>query len=70
MRVVENEEEFDEQMDRAVSEAIASFGNGAVFVEKYITSPKHIEIQVLGDKHGNIVHLFERECSVQRRHQR
>jgi len=70
MRVVENEEEFDEQMDRAVSEAIASFGNGAVFVEKYITSPKHIEIQVLGDKHGNIVHLFERECSVQRRHQK
>ncbi len=70
MRVVEKEEEFDEQMDRAVSEAIASFGNGAVFVEKYITSPKHIEIQVLGDKHGNIVHLFERECSVQRRHQK
>jgi propionyl-CoA carboxylase alpha chain len=70
MRVVENEEEFDEQMDSAVSEAIASFGNGAVFVEKYITSPKHIEIQVLGDKHGNIVHLFERECSVQRRHQK
>lgn len=70
MRVVENEEEFDEQMDRAVSEAIASFGNGSVFIEKYITSPKHIEIQVLGDQHGNIVHLFERECSVQRRHQK
>lgn len=70
MRVVENEEEFDEQMDRAVSEAISSFGNGAVFIEKYITAPKHIEIQVLGDKHGNVVHLFERECSVQRRHQK
>lgn len=70
MRVVENEEEFDEQMDRAVSEAITSFGNGAVFIEKYITAPKHIEIQVLGDKHGNVVHLFERECSVQRRHQK
>lgn len=70
MRVVENEEEFDEQMDRAVSEAISSFGNGAVFIEKYITAPKHIEIQVLGDKHGNVIHLFERECSVQRRHQK
>ncbi len=70
MRVVENEAEFDEQMDRAVSEAISSFGNGAVFIEKYITAPKHIEIQVLGDKHGNVIHLFERECSVQRRHQK
>lgn len=70
MRVVESETEFDEQMDRAVSEAISSFGDGAVFIEKYITSPKHIEIQVLGDQHGNIIHLFERECSVQRRHQK
>lgn len=70
MRVVEKEEEFDEQMDRAVSEAITSFGNGSVFIEKYITAPKHIEIQVLGDKHGNVIHLFERECSVQRRHQK
>jgi acetyl-CoA carboxylase biotin carboxylase subunit len=70
MRVVENEQEFDEQMDRAVSEAISSFGDGAVFIEKYITSPKHIEIQVLGDQHGNIIHLFERECSIQRRHQK
>ncbi|MCF0058521.1 acetyl/propionyl/methylcrotonyl-CoA carboxylase subunit alpha [Dyadobacter sp. CY356] len=70
MRVVENEAEFDEQMDRAVSEALSSFGDGAVFIEKYITSPKHIEIQVLGDQHGNIIHLFERECSIQRRHQK
>lgn len=70
MRVVENEGDFDEQMDRAVSEALASFGNGSVFIEKYITSPKHIEIQVLGDQHGNIIHLFERECSIQRRHQK
>lgn len=70
MRVVENEADFDEQMDRAVSEAISSFGNGAVFIEKYIGSPRHVEIQVLGDKHGNIIHLFERECSVQRRHQK
>lgn len=70
MRVVTSEEEFDEQMDRAVSEALASFGDGSVFIEKYITSPKHIEIQILGDHHGNIVHLFERECSIQRRHQK
>ena len=70
MRIVEKELEFDEQMDRAVSEAISSFGDGAVFIEKYITSPKHIEIQILGDQHGNIVHLFERECSIQRRHQK
>ncbi|MCE6992321.1 acetyl-CoA carboxylase biotin carboxylase subunit [Dyadobacter sp. CY323] len=70
MRVVENEGEFDEQMDRAVSEAQSSFGDGSVFIEKYITSPKHIEIQVLGDQHGNVIHLFERECSIQRRHQK
>jgi acetyl-CoA carboxylase biotin carboxylase subunit len=70
MRVVSNEVEFDEQMDRAVSEALSSFGDGSVFIEKYITSPKHIEIQVLGDHQGNIIHLFERECSIQRRHQK
>jgi acetyl/propionyl-CoA carboxylase alpha subunit len=70
MRVVSNEVEFDEQMDRAVSEALSSFGDGFVFIEKYISSPKHIEIQVLGDHHGNIIHLFERECSIQRRHQK
>jgi acetyl-CoA carboxylase biotin carboxylase subunit len=70
MRIVEVEKDFEEQMQRAVSEAIAAFGDGSVFIEKYITSPKHIEIQVLGDTHGNIVHLFERECSIQRRHQK
>ncbi|TAE16655.1 MAG: acetyl-CoA carboxylase biotin carboxylase subunit [Bacteroidetes bacterium] len=70
MRVVENTEEFEEQMDRAISEAVSAFGDGAVFIEKYIGSPKHIEIQVLGDQHGNVVYLFERECSVQRRHQK
>ncbi|CAG5070440.1 Acetyl-/propionyl-coenzyme A carboxylase alpha chain [Dyadobacter sp. CECT 9623] len=70
MRVVESEADFDEQMDRAVSEAVASFGDGSVFIEKYILSPKHIEIQILGDQHGNIIHLFERECSIQRRHQK
>ena len=70
MRIVEKDADFDEQMDRAVSEAISSFGDGSVFIEKYVTSPRHIEIQVLGDQHGNIIHLFERECSIQRRHQK
>ncbi len=70
MRLVETEDQLEEQMQRAISEATAAFGDGSVFIEKYILSPKHIEIQVLGDKHGNIVHLFERECSVQRRHQK
>lgn len=70
MRIVENEGEFEEQMNRAISEAESAFGDGAVFIEKYITSPRHIEIQVLGDMHGNVIHLFERECSVQRRHQK
>jgi acetyl/propionyl-CoA carboxylase alpha subunit len=70
MRVVQHEAELEEQMNRAVSEAISSFGDGAVFIEKYVGSPRHIEIQVLADKHGNVVHLFERECSIQRRHQK
>ena len=70
MRIVESIEEFEEQMGLAVSEAVSSFGNGAVFIEKYIASPRHIEIQILADKHGNVVHLFERECSIQRRHQK
>jgi acetyl-CoA carboxylase biotin carboxylase subunit len=70
MRVVENVEELEEQMERAISEAISAFGDGSVFIEKYVTSPRHIEIQVLADSHGNVIHLFERECSIQRRHQK
>jgi acetyl-CoA carboxylase, biotin carboxylase subunit len=70
MRIVDNEEEFDGQMERAVSEATSSFGDGSVFIEKYVSRPRHIEFQILGDKYGNIVHLFERECSIQRRHQK
>lgn len=70
MRIVEKESDFEEQMQRAVSEARSSFGDGAVFIEKYVGSPRHIEIQVLADKQGNVVHLFERECSIQRRHQK
>lgn len=70
MRIVEREEDFAEQMELAVNEATSAFGNGSVFVEKYVTSPRHIEFQILADEHGNIVHLFDRECSVQRRHQK
>ncbi len=70
MRVVENEADFEDQMERAVSEAASAFGDGSVFIEKFVTNPRHIEIQVLGDTHGNVVYLFERECSIQRRHQK
>lgn len=70
MRIVERKEDLAEQMKRAVSEATSAFGDGSVFIEKYVTSPRHIEIQVMADTHGNIVHLFERECSIQRRHQK
>lgn len=70
MRIVEKADDMQEQMERAISEAKSSFGDGSVFIEKYVTSPRHIEIQVLADHFGNTVHLFERECSVQRRHQK
>ncbi|MES2798263.1 MAG: acetyl-CoA carboxylase biotin carboxylase subunit [Bacteroidota bacterium] len=70
MRIVESEAEFDQQLERAISEASSSFGDGSVFIEKYVSSPRHIEIQILADNYGNTVHLFERECSIQRRHQK
>ncbi len=70
MRVVEKPADFKSQMERAVSEAESSFGDGSVFIEKFIAAPRHIEIQILGDQQGHIVHLFERECSIQRRHQK
>ncbi|MDF1695026.1 MAG: acetyl-CoA carboxylase biotin carboxylase subunit [Saprospiraceae bacterium] len=70
MRIVEHIDELSEQMERAISEAESAFGDGSVFIEKYVTSPRHIELQVLADAHGNVVHLFERECSIQRRHQK
>lgn len=70
MRVVEKEVDFEEQITRASSEALTSFGDGSVFLERFVTNPRHIEIQVLCDKYGNGVYLFERECSIQRRHQK
>ena len=70
MRIVEKEADLAAQMQRAISEATSAFGDGSVFIEKYVTSPRHIEIQVMADSHGNILYFFERECSVQRRHQK
>lgn len=70
MRLVENSAEFVEQMKLAQNEARSSFGNDAVFIEKFVTEPRHIEIQVFADSFGNTVYLFERECSIQRRHQK
>lgn len=70
MRIVNNLDDVTEAYDRAKSEAKAAFGNDEVYVERYIKNPKHIEVQILGDVQGNIVHLYERDCSVQRRHQK
>ncbi|WP_088104966.1 pyruvate carboxylase [Halalkalibacter urbisdiaboli] len=70
MRIVKSASELQESYNRAKSEAKSAFGNDEVYVEKFIENPKHIEVQILADKHGNIVHLYERDCSVQRRHQK
>ncbi len=70
MRVVYRREKFGRQLERARSEALSAFGNDKIFVEKLVACPRHIEVQVFGDKFGNVVHLFERDCSVQRRHQK
>ena len=70
MRVVTEASEIEEQFELATSEALAAFGDGTVFIEQYLDRPRHIEIQILGDGKGNVVHLHERDCSVQRRHQK
>ena len=70
MRIVHEPKNFAGAMDRAQGEAESAFGDGRVFVEKYIEEPRHIEFQILADRHGNTIHLFERECSIQRRHQK
>jgi propionyl-CoA carboxylase alpha chain len=70
MRLVEDKSLLDEQLRMAVNEATNAFGDGSVFIERYVTSPRHIEFQIMADTHGNVVHLFERECSIQRRHQK
>ncbi|WP_432255613.1 acetyl/propionyl/methylcrotonyl-CoA carboxylase subunit alpha [Limimaricola sp. AA108-03] len=70
MRLVERAEDFADALEGAQAEGKASFGDAAVLVEKYVTSPRHVEIQVFADSHGNVVHLFERDCSLQRRHQK
>ena len=70
MRVVTRLEDVKEQFERAHSEALTAFGNGSLFIERFIEQPRHIEVQIMGDKQGNIVHLYDRDCSVQRRHQK
>jgi acetyl-CoA carboxylase biotin carboxylase subunit len=70
MRVARDEEEFEKSFSMAKSEATAAFGNGDVYVEKYLERPRHIEFQILGDSQGNVIHLGERDCSIQRRHQK
>lgn len=70
MRAVYDEASIDEQLTLAMNEARSAFGDPSVFIERYVTSPRHIEVQVMADKHGNCVYLFERECSIQRRHQK
>lgn len=70
MRLVETADKLEASMKSAINEAVSAFGDGAVFIEKFVTKPRHIEIQVLADDHGNVIHLLERECSIQRRHQK
>lgn len=70
MRIVHSEDELEKNFMMATSEALSAFGNGDVYVEKFVEEPRHIEIQVLGDMHGNVVHLGERDCTIQRRHQK
>ena len=70
MRIVYKPEELEEAIESAARQAKAYFGDETVYIEKYIVEPRHIEVQILGDEHGNVIHLFERECSIQRRYQK
>ena len=70
IKIVKNENELKKNLELAKKEAEQSFGNNEVYIEKYIQNPRHIEIQIIGDKFGNIIHLGERECSIQRRNQK
>ena len=70
MKIVKNIEELEEGYSSAKNEARAAFGNDNVYIEKYLSKPRHIEVQIIGDKFGNIIHLGERECSIQRNHQK
>lgn len=70
MRIANTEAEFEEALESAKSESQKSFGDSVVLLEKFVTEPRHVEVQVFADTHGNAVHLFERDCSVQRRHQK
>lgn len=70
MRVVREQSELESSFSRAVSEAKSAFGDGTVFIERFLDRPRHIEVQILADGQGNVIHLFERDCSVQRRHQK
>lgn len=70
MRLAQSEDEVREAFVAARSEAVASFGDGTIYIERFVEEPHHIEFQILGDTHGNVIHLCDRECSVQRRHQK
>ena len=70
MRLVRFKEEMNEQLQMAMGEALSSFGDSSVFIEKYVEQPRHIEFQIMADQHGNVLHFFDRECSIQRRHQK
>lgn len=70
MRIVNREEDLEKEFNEAKNESKKAFGDDMIFIEKYLKGPKHIEVQIVGDNYGNVVHLYDRDCSVQRRHQK